>query len=1369
MENIRPFVVHLLQLPDLINITTEVCRINSYKWPLKESLINFQNSDNRFFLYLEAHVFCYEKDLSSINMAQTKPSKLYELAYKGDLNQLSRLINQLKFDVNSRNNLDFTLLHLAAGGGDRETISYLIGKNASLQTKDKNEGATPLHIAAAKGNVEAFMTMVSGKANVTAEDNEGRTPHKLLLSQMELVVDKVDLLKKIREDPNAERELYTWGGGINYELGHGTTDLTKFPRVVKEMKGKQISRVKCGRYHTCIVTQDGDLYTVGLGRWGRLGHGDEETQSIPRKVSSLKRVVYVSSSSNHTAAVTSEGMVYTFGRNQYGQLGVGETETLMYPRRVRAALENRHVIRTACGKYHTACLTSAGEVFTFGRGSEGALGHGVDHDQYTPREIASFKGSPARLIAAGRRHTVIVLSNSDVHVTGFHSNYPRRLHLGKDRTDVIFDVKAWGKATLLLMSDGTMLHFKGDGYDKSGGKRPALVEVPYKAAKCSLGKESIAIVTGEGGGEAGSLRQSNARATRLDLRNAIDISSSRDGYAVITATPSPQRIAHRQIDVNFGRDFAGFVNSSQFSDVTLLLPPTEDRGQIRMYAHKVILHCRGLFTDQLKPDVTEITVPNIGEEALKCLLTYVYTDELILPEEEIPGMIGQLKNITKRYNMKILNEALGSIGKIPEDSTFASDMSRIVESEYLDVTLVTEEGDIACNKLFLAARGPEFFASMFLSGMRESRTRSIEVGDMELSTLQRIVDYVFTNELPPDNPGAQVFVDLMMSADRFGIHSLKTKCADALVYYIDDQNVVDLLNLGDICQGTYLYVFTYSYVTVVSLQDACMWFIMKNIRTLLEEKILDELPDDIIPKWQEGFKERLNAKKREEQESIVLEEEIEGKEKLEEKKDYVDRDLSIDLLDEENATKRIRTIKKRLRETESLQDRMMKAETLTPDQMQKIAASEQLEEELKFLENFLANIERPPKPIFYPDISEIRAGQEDDNLQFDDDESNGGDSLRSSLNIRVSGGIDPIDDTDFVEVTSTRAVQPTPPKESNHLQSTPPHHSSAKNSNNTTPQSTPPHYNETKWRKNSSGSVTPSPNFFAATTPPRPEVLPAAQVSRGFKTPTGHSKAVPAKTSQTPQKPHPVNSQNVNIPNLQHTNSTVAGSWPAPSPPATTPPRVPIASVNKQPTPQRRNSTVDTDKALQSLVQSMGGNVKVVSKQKKGKGREAPKETVPANLSAPQPEAEKFGGWNVGQSTTRQATTSLLDIQRSEQQSKPKPIAGSTKVTQPSPSPSPGKDPLFMPSTSPGQGTSPSKGWTAPAGARHNSFSQIQRDQKRVSDKKKEKVVAEPLSKIQKDEREMTELFNEIASVYGKAYAEQFFSEQIEEEVLFFS
>ena len=90
-------------------------------------------------------------------------------------------------------------------------------------------------------------------------------------------------------------------------------------------------------------------------------------------------------------------------RGDFGRLGHGDCNDVFIPRAI-GALRGRAVMRVACGDTHTLAVTEAGELYTFGRNSNGQLGHGSTDDSLAPRLVEALKVRLARLVVVCRVH-----------------------------------------------------------------------------------------------------------------------------------------------------------------------------------------------------------------------------------------------------------------------------------------------------------------------------------------------------------------------------------------------------------------------------------------------------------------------------------------------------------------------------------------------------------------------------------------------------------------------------------------------------------------------------------------------------------------------------------------------------------------------------------------------------------------------------------------------------------------------------------------------------------------------------------------------------------------------------------------------------
>ena len=56
------------------------------------------------------------------------------------------------------------------------------------------------------------------------------------------------------------------------------------PTIVRSLLGHHIIQISCGGQHAAILTNIGEIYSWGRGGFGRLGHGNIEPQTTPKKI-----------------------------------------------------------------------------------------------------------------------------------------------------------------------------------------------------------------------------------------------------------------------------------------------------------------------------------------------------------------------------------------------------------------------------------------------------------------------------------------------------------------------------------------------------------------------------------------------------------------------------------------------------------------------------------------------------------------------------------------------------------------------------------------------------------------------------------------------------------------------------------------------------------------------------------------------------------------------------------------------------------------------------------------------------------------------------------------------------------------------------
>ena len=98
------------------------------------------------------------------------------------------------------------------------------------------------------------------------------------------------------------------------------------PTKIETFAGQRVVAVSAGVSHSIARIADGNVWIWGYGGSGRLGHGDEQEQLLPKKIEAFagRCVVAVSAGGAHSFAITADGAVLTWGKGEDGSLGHGE-------------------------------------------------------------------------------------------------------------------------------------------------------------------------------------------------------------------------------------------------------------------------------------------------------------------------------------------------------------------------------------------------------------------------------------------------------------------------------------------------------------------------------------------------------------------------------------------------------------------------------------------------------------------------------------------------------------------------------------------------------------------------------------------------------------------------------------------------------------------------------------------------------------------------------------------------------------------------------------------------------------------------------------------------------------------------------------
>lgn len=156
----------------------------------------------------------------------------------------------------------------------------------------------------------------------------------------------------------------TFGSGEHGQLGHGNglDQLRPCLITVQPLASEKIITLDCGATVTAAVNESGQLYLWGFGE-SLHRKGESNIVDAPRPVHLFKETVrQVACGQGHVCILTENGDVYSMGTNGFGQLGCGSKANVRNPRLI---LRGKEIQSIAVGRYHSMAVTAYGIVYSW--------------------------------------------------------------------------------------------------------------------------------------------------------------------------------------------------------------------------------------------------------------------------------------------------------------------------------------------------------------------------------------------------------------------------------------------------------------------------------------------------------------------------------------------------------------------------------------------------------------------------------------------------------------------------------------------------------------------------------------------------------------------------------------------------------------------------------------------------------------------------------------------------------------------------------------------------------------------------------------------------------------------------------------------
>ena len=299
---------------------------------------------------------------------------------------------------------------------------------------------------------------------------------------------------------NSHGELFSFGNNKNFQCGlpniNRQNEKINNPTNISIMNNnfKAISAA-CGNEHTLILKNDNSVYAFGNNEEGELGLKDKTIKTFKfNKINFGKysnQITQISAGTVHNLALTKDGRVFAWGSSQGGQLGLSEEYLLNKPgfkevlflyeptiihinrnlqRDSKNLVDNTKnlnnqieleendddfIINISCGEAHSIALSSKGEVYSWGFGTNGQLGLGFCEDsfepgmaanlsrKFTPQYIKKLENEKIIDIHCGKTFTMFINNKMEILACGVNDlsqlGINEHIHKGKNE-NMCYDI-----------------------------------------------------------------------------------------------------------------------------------------------------------------------------------------------------------------------------------------------------------------------------------------------------------------------------------------------------------------------------------------------------------------------------------------------------------------------------------------------------------------------------------------------------------------------------------------------------------------------------------------------------------------------------------------------------------------------------------------------------------------------------------------------------------------------------------------------------------------------------------------------------------------------------------------------------------------
>lgn len=346
---------------------------------------------------------------------------------------------------------------------DQGSLMVLTSDNTLYGTGDNHYGQLGL-------NMKIYNSYLSVLTNVTIP--AGKTISKLAFGSSHTIILMSD------------NTCYGCGNNGKYQLNllsQGSNDAILLMPMPTDIYGNllQVKQVACGYIHSALLMSDNTVYVCGDNSQGQFGNGTTNTTAnrltlmpmpIVNNIVLVPKAVFCSSYS--TIVLMTNNTVYGTGDNTSYTMGLGDVIDRKSLTQIN--LPTGKIVKNIyCGRNYIIMLMTDNTLYCCGSNFYGQLGLGDNNNRSTLTLMKDMKGT-INDVSCGLNHTIILMSDGRVYVTGLNNNGQLGLGTTIDTNKLTYLRMPTGKtvkglatvgyASIFLMTDGTIY---GTGYNSN--------------------------------------------------------------------------------------------------------------------------------------------------------------------------------------------------------------------------------------------------------------------------------------------------------------------------------------------------------------------------------------------------------------------------------------------------------------------------------------------------------------------------------------------------------------------------------------------------------------------------------------------------------------------------------------------------------------------------------------------------------------------------------------------------------------------------------------------------------------------------------------------------------------------------------------